>query len=146
MGHCDWLWGGFLRGAVGVVAGVAKHRHSAGGQVDDVGLAEGVLLVAQVENVSLGDGWSRGKRRSGRRGFCGLWDPFHWRWRSDFALLVCSWVTHDHWYPQFALEIGSIGTISVLQVPHLLVEHPQLVNLIKLSGRNTDTDKLKGRR
>lgn len=134
MGHCDWGWRGFLWGAVGVVAGVAEHGHGAGGQVDDVGLTEGVLLVAQVEDVSLGDEWSRRERRRGHWVLCGLWDPFHWRW-SDFALLVCGWVTHDHRHSQFALEIGSVWAVGVLQVPHLLVEHPQLVDLIELRGR-----------
>lgn len=142
LGHYDWFWRGFLRGAVGMVAGVAEHRHGAGGQVDDVGLAEGVLLVAQVEDVSLGDGWWRRRRR-----LCGLGDPFHrrwrWRWGSGFALLVCSWVTHDHWHSQFALEIGGVGAVSVLQVPHLLVEHPQLVDLIELRGKQREM--LKGK-
>lgn len=127
------FWSGFLGGAVWVVAGVTEDGHGACGHVDDVGLAEGILPVAQEEDVSLGDGWRRRSRR-----LCGLWNPFHWRWRrSDFALLVRGWVTHEHWHAQFALEVGSVGAVGVLQVPHLLVEHPQLVDLVELRGRKT---------
>lgn len=136
LGHCNWGWWGLLGGAVGVVAGVAEDRHGTGRQVDDVGLAEGVLFVAQVEHISLGDAWSKRERRRGRLGLCGLWDTFHGGWRrSDFAFLVCGRVAHDHRHSQFALEVRSVGAIGVLQVPHLLVEHPQLVNLIQLRGR-----------
>lgn len=141
MGHCDWGWN-FLWGAVGVVARVAEHGHGAGGQVDDVGLAEGVFLVAQVENISLGEAWSRRKRKR-RRGRCGIWnwDSFHRRWRRNFTLLVCCWVTHDHWHSQFVLEMGSVGSVGVFQVSHLLVEHPQLVDLIELRGKKTNEEK-----
>ena len=122
-----------------MVAGVTEDGHGACGHVDDVGLAERILLVAQEEDVSLGDGWRRRSRR-----LCGLWNPFHRRWRrSNFALLVRGWVTHQHWHAQFALEVGSVGAVGVLQVPHLLVEHPQLVDLVQLRGRKTENRAVK---
>ena len=126
---------------MGVVAGVTEDGHGACGHVDDVGLAERILLVAQEEDVSLGDGWRRSRR------LCGPRNPFHWRWRrSDFALLVRGWVTHEHWHSQFALEVGSVGAVGVLQVPHLLVEHPQLVDLVELRGRKTKHRGIKERK
>lgn len=63
--HCYRSWWSLLRGAVGVVAGVAEHGDGTSGQVDNVGLAQGVFVVAQVKNVRLGNGWSRRKRRWG---------------------------------------------------------------------------------
>lgn len=135
--HRGW-WGDLLGGAVGVVTRVTENWHSARGQVDDVGLAEGVLGVTQVEHVSLGNGWNKRERRLG-----GLWHPFHWRRGGHFALLVRGWVTHAHWHSQFVLEIGGVGAVGVLQVPHLLVEHPQLVDLIELrGGKTTSRDNL----
>lgn len=135
MRHCYRGWSSLLGAAVRVVAGVTEHRHGTAGQVDNVGLTERVPAVAQVKDVSLRNGWSKRGRRWRCRGLCRPWDPpFHWRWRSDFTPLVCSWVTHDHGNSQFALEIGCVGAVGVLQVPHLLVEHPQLVDLIDLRG------------
>lgn len=58
--------------AGGVVAGVAQYGQCPGGEVDNMGLAEGVLGIAQVHDVSLGDGRSRRGLRCafywGRRG------------------------------------------------------------------------------
>lgn len=137
--HGHRLRGGLLRGAVGVVAGVTEHRHGPRGHVDDVGLAQRVLLVAQVQDIGLRDG--RGGRQRGRgggRGRCGLRDPLHGgrrRQSHNFALLVGGGVAHDGGHAQFALEVGGVRAVDVLQVPHLLVEHPQLVDLIELRDR-----------
>lgn len=112
---------GFLWGTVGVVSGVTKDRHCTRGHVDYVGLAKRVLPIAEEQNISLGDdGGRRWWRRSGGcRWVCGFGDPFHWWWRG---------------HSQFVLVVGSIWTVHVLQVPHLLVDHPQLVDLVKLNN------------
>lgn len=120
MGQCFRLWG-FLRGTVRVVSGVTEDRHRTRGHVDDVGLAERVLSIAQEKNISLGDDRRRRRwRRSGGcRWFHGFGDPFHRWWRG---------------HSQLVLVVGSIWPVNVLQVPHLLVDHPQLIGLIKLKN------------
>lgn len=119
--HCFRLWG-FLWSTVGVVSGVTEDRHCTSGHVDYVGLAERVLSVAQEKNISLGDNRRRRwwRRNLGCRWFCGFGDPFHWWW----------WRGHS----QFVLVVGSIWAVNMLQVPHLLVDHPQFVSLIKLTN------------
>lgn len=118
LGHCFRLRG-FLWGTVGVVTRVAKDRHCTSGHVDYVGLAERVLPIAEEQNISLGNDrrWRWWRRSGGCRWFCRFGDSFHWWWRG---------------HSQFVLVVGSIWSINVLQVPHLLVDHPQLVSLIKL--------------
>lgn len=105
-----------------MVSGVTEDRHCTSGHVDYVGLAERVLSVAQEKNISLGDNRRRRwwRRNLGCRWFCGFGDPFHWWW----------WRGHS----QFVLVVGSIWAVNMLQVPHLLVDHPQFVSLIKLTN------------
>lgn len=109
-----------------MVSGVTKDRHCTSGHVDYVGLAERVPSIAQEKNISLGDNRRRrrGRRSGGCRCVCGFGDPFHWWWRG---------------HSQFVLIVGSIWAVNMLQVPHLLVDHPQFVSLIKLKKEKEAT-------
>lgn len=87
-----------------VVARVTKHRNCSGGQVDDVGLAQGVPSVAKVDHVSTGEG-----RRRRRVAFLG--GRRRWGCR---AFLVLGWITLQGGKPQLVLVIGGVGAVHLL--------------------------------
>lgn len=112
-----WRRGWSLQFAGGMVSRVTQHWHGTGGHVDDVRLTQGVFVVAQVDDVSLRDGWVYG-------GFdrCGGW---HFLGKRRFAGLVFGGVTfgkrRQNWNAQFTLIVGGVWTVNLFQLSHLLI-------------------------
>lgn len=107
--------------AGGVVPRVAQDRHAPGRQVDDTGLTEFIFGITQVDRLRVGQRvWRRGRGGGGwgRRG--GGRDCGSGRGR-------CGGL-----HPQDVLVAGGIGTVDQLQVAHLLVKHPDPVDLVQL--------------
>lgn len=101
------------------MAWVTQDWHRPRWQVDNAGFALWIFGVAKVDLRSIFQRvWGRGRRGGG----WGRLSGGGWRGRGGEH-------THD------VLITGGIGAVSQLQVTHLLVQHPDSVDLVNLDRK-----------
>lgn len=101
---------------------VTQHRNSPSWQIDDLRFAQRIFGVAQIDPLGVLQGvWCR-SRGGGR-------------WR---RLGGGSWGCSGGQHTQDTLVTGGIRAIGQLQVTHLLIQHPDLVDLVDLSRETSE--------